>query len=124
MSDCVCLDTDCDPCEVARSVIRTARREHHCHECREQIRPGQRYEYTSGIFEGEPFSQKVCLFCVEIGNALYCDGRAFGMLWEDIEDQIFAERQMNSACLEKLHTVEAKQFLQRRWWQWIEQHQE
>lgn len=120
MSDCACLWSDGDACEVARSVIRTASKEHRCLECREPIRPGQRYEFTSGIFEGDPFSQKICLFCVEIGNALYCDGRMFGTLWDDIEDQIFAERPSIASCLDKLQTPEAKQFLQRRWWQWVE----
>jgi hypothetical protein len=125
MSDCVCLynaGDACDACEVARSTIRTARKEHRCFECREPILPGQRYEFTSGIFDGDPFSQKICLPCVEIGQALYCDGRMFGMLWEDIEEQIFHERLMNAACLDKLSTLEAKEFLQRRWWAWVEKH--
>lgn len=60
---------------------------------------------------------------MEIANALYCGGRVFGLLWEDIEDQIFREGEMNSACLDKLSTPEAKQFLQRRWWAWVEKQQ-
>ena len=49
------------------------------------------------------------------------DGFTFGQLWEDIEEQMFVERGLDSACLDKLTTVEAKQFLQRKWWAWVEE---
>ena len=121
--ECACLYNEGEPIQMHHVETRKARREHRCCECREPIAVGQSYEYVSGKFEGDFFRQRTCLLCVEIAKALYCEGRVYGLLWLDIEEQIFGEGAMNSACLDELSTPAAKQFLQRRWWAWIEKQQ-
>ena len=126
MNDCACLysDYDADVCEFSSFTIRTARKQHVCAECRQPIVPGTRYEYFAGKSDGDVFAQKTCLLCVEIRTAFYCDSLAFGQLWEDIHEQMFPPvcGGLTSACLDKLKTPEAKQFLQRQWWQWVQAH--
>ena len=57
---CEEIDEDCD---AWTSKWRKARKEHVCLGCQEEIRPGDRYRYTSGIHETTPFSQKHCARC-------------------------------------------------------------
>ncbi|NIG20588.1 hypothetical protein F3J37_18085 [Pantoea sp. Al-1710] len=52
-----------------RQVTRTARKEHKCCECPHPIAPGDKYVYSSGIWEREPFGFKQCLICAEVSNA-------------------------------------------------------
>ena len=59
---CFCEDADSPSC--FRQVTRTARKAHRCVECRNTIQPGERYEYTSGIWDGMPDDHKTCLACV------------------------------------------------------------
>jgi hypothetical protein len=54
-----------------RQVIRKARRNHKCYECLGEIVPGERYEYSSGVWDGEPASFKVCLSCADAREEVY-----------------------------------------------------
>lgn len=36
-----------------------------------------------------------------------------------VSGRLFAEGPINSACLDKLATVEGKRYLAERWWQWV-----
>ena len=122
MDDCVCLTGgyDGDANDFELTIVRRARREHQCSECREPIRPGTRYQVLSVKSEGEFSTTKTCRVCAEIRDTLYCGGGYyFGCLWEDITEQLFEPGGLNSACLAKLQTVEAKQQLARRWWAWV-----
>lgn len=56
----------CDYAEVCNTVDRRARKRHTCRECGKKIDPGTIYKYTSGIFDGSPFSHKWCVDCYEI----------------------------------------------------------
>jgi hypothetical protein len=49
---------------------RTARKEHQCCGCGETIRRGDRYHFTSGIWDGEPASFKHCARCYAMWEAL------------------------------------------------------
>lgn len=126
MSDCVCLDGgwdgDGEAPEFYSAAWRKARTAHTCCECRRPILPGVQYYRVTGKWEGEVSTSCFCAECHDIGETLYCGGRAFGTLWADVEEQLFAEGLMNSACLDKLTTVESKQYLQHRWWAWVEKH--
>lgn len=64
--------------ECYRDIIRKARKQHTCCECGEPIKPGQRYEYVSGIFGHEPFWQRTCLQCAQIWQDFF-DGRLFAL---------------------------------------------
>lgn len=50
-------------CDAYRETERTARKPHKCDACGATIKPGKRYAFASGIFDGEPFSTRSCLPC-------------------------------------------------------------
>ena len=52
--------------QAYKEVIRKARKEHWCCECRQEIAVGEVYEYVSGIWDGEPRSYKTCLSCAQL----------------------------------------------------------
>lgn len=56
----------CDYVEAYRAVNRKARKPHKCWECHKTIEKGEVYEYSSGIFDGDPFSTKRCMDCAEL----------------------------------------------------------
>lgn len=74
-----------------RMVVRTARKQHSCCECRGQIQPGERYNYHSGVWDGRAESFKVCPECDGL-RALMDDGAyedeltALGCISADISD--------------------------------------
>lgn len=123
MSDCVCLynSGDGDLPEFSSEAVVKAKKPYRCCECFGVIAIGQRYERVTGKWDWTVSTYRTCLLCDEIRRAFCCeDGWTYTLLWSDIEDQMFRERGLDSACLEKLSTVDAKQFLQRRWWAWVE----
>lgn len=63
-------DPDLEPPQVYRERWRTARKEHRCCACGERIRPRTRYQYISGIWDGEPDSHKRCERCVRISDEI------------------------------------------------------
>jgi hypothetical protein len=102
---CMYVDDDASS-EFSREAIRRAAKPHQCFECGGAIAVGDRYEYFSGKCDGDFFTQKTCLACVEIATAFYCGGRMLGTLWEDVRDQIFPEWNEVTAidCLARLKT--------------------
>lgn len=88
MSDCTCTcswDTDAPDAYAVKD--RVARRAHHCCECGADIRPGDRYQYISGIWDGSPASFHTCLTCTRIRRDL-CDCAPLGemreIIWEEL----------------------------------------
>lgn len=86
---------------VSTDVCRKARKEHKCCECRETIKVGDTYHFTSGIWEGRGDSFKTCAKCEALrhyifgvdDNARY-DGIAFEggcREWCQNADENFAE---------------------------------
>ena len=120
MSECGCIYVGVDDYGPEAVTIRTARKEHRCGECRMPIVPRQRYEIRVQFSQGSARTYKACLCCAEIRNAFFCEGWFYGTVWSDIEDSLFDRGPLNSACLDKLSTVDAKQFLQRRWMDWVD----
>jgi len=55
--------------EAFTSTTRKAAKEHKCCECGDTINKGDQYQYSSGIWDGEPRSFKQCLNCSMIMNA-------------------------------------------------------
>lgn len=58
-------------------IKRTARKDHRCCECRGVIRKGERYNYHSGIWEGEPCAYKVCVDCEALRDQVRRDCELF-----------------------------------------------
>jgi len=51
-------------CHTSKTVV--ARKAHTCEEapaCRREIRPGDRYERHSGVYDGMPYSYALCARC-------------------------------------------------------------
>jgi hypothetical protein len=65
---------------------RKARKEHSCYECRCEIRKGETYQYTFGIWRGEPDYFKICSVCEWTRDKLNLDSEddEFGNLWENV----------------------------------------
>lgn len=57
-------------------TTRRARKRHRCCECRGWIEAGEKYEYASGIWDGEPNDYKTCFGCAqlrkELGKLSHC----------------------------------------------------
>lgn len=61
--ECYCKPSEGGPCEVWHETWRKARKIYKCIECRCEIKPGERYQYTFIVFQGDPSSVKTCEFC-------------------------------------------------------------
>lgn len=106
----VCMTADYDgSTEFCRESTHRARKEYRCCECRDVIAVGAKYEYVSGKFEGEFYTLKTCLLCVEIRHAFYCGGWMLETLWDDMREQMFEHWNEMTAidCLAKLETPAA-----------------
>ena len=70
----------CDfaPPEFHRAKVVTARKTHYCIECGEEIKPGDRYEYVVGKWDGMLETISTCSICLKIRDEYcphgYCDG--------------------------------------------------
>lgn len=56
----------CDRPEAFSSRQRKARKIHKCCECREEIKKGDNYQYSSGVWDRETLDFKQCMNCHEI----------------------------------------------------------
>lgn len=88
----------------------TARKPHICCECFITINAGEKYQYCTGVFEGDPYTVKTCLECAEIRKQANQDAQddyeciPFGGLRHYLEDEL-RERfmdQWNKARASKL----------------------
>lgn len=87
--DCATVSVDVDEyCTTLRREIRTARKQHKCGECRNQIFPGDKYEYYVGVFDGEIFKHKTCSDCVSLRKTFFSDGYYYGMIREQLSEHI------------------------------------
>lgn len=98
--------------------VRRARKAHVCFECREAIAPGDKYEYASGVWDGEPRAYKSCLSCVEIRDHFACEGYMIGELWNDLEQNFFPDMKAGGPCMEGLSAA-AKGILFERRTAWL-----
>ncbi len=81
------------PAKFCEQNTVTARKPHPCCECRLPIRPGERYERTVGVWDGDFQSYATCEFCVwlrervigsesEAGCSVNESHPGFGFLYE------------------------------------------
>lgn len=120
MSDCgVCIGSDDYDGEYGFSDVLwpKARKEHKCCECSRVIGVGEKYQRWSMKWDGSVESFKTCLFCCEIREGFSCgNSTTLGQLWSEMNDYIFPV--MNTACFDKIESVEAKAYLQSKWMSW------
>ncbi len=87
----MCDAYDTDGPSAWSETWRRARKAHGCCACGETIRPGDRYHYSSGVWEGRGESWKHCARCWVIYQSIadHADGSAIrldlncGELWRD-----------------------------------------
>lgn len=118
MSDCdVCIYVDCESADFFFGSLRKCRKPCKCHECGRPIERGTSYHRVGGKHDGEMWTMKICTDCKEIGDVFYCDGRLYGMLWEDMIESVFPVLTTASKCFKKL-SPSAKAFMLERWQKW------
>ena len=89
---CMCETAESPSC-MSRST-RRARKAHWCCECPRAIKPGDRYEYTSGVWDGYPHSFRTCRRCVvlrEVHHKVEGCSPPFESLQETIRECMAAE---------------------------------
>lgn len=83
---------DCSDVEVPscfKQINRKARKKHKCCECYNPIMPGEKYVYSSGIWDGKANDYKQCMICSEVAGkfaAMNDCAIAFGFLRTDLSD--------------------------------------
>jgi hypothetical protein len=79
-----------EPSKVHRAVVRVARKEHNCDECRRTITPGEKYEAATGLGYDGPwwFYCKTCEHCMWARKWLNaeCNGFVYVGVLEDLEE--------------------------------------
>ena len=82
---CDCsIDTDYCRADFVSKVIRKARKPHKCIECFGEIKPGDQYEYVTGMWEGTIDEFKTCMPCLRIRKDFCSNGWLYGGLREAI----------------------------------------
>jgi len=89
MNDCTCsCNYDGDSPELFSEKIVTARKKYRCFECGGIIKPGDKYEYVKGKWDGDFSSYKTCILCARIRDDLCQCGFIYGELrnqiWNDL----------------------------------------
>jgi len=82
--------------QAYKSVIRVARKQHTCCECKQVIAKNERYQLVSGIWDDRPDSFKTCFRCVgAIGLAKKTfppaypeEGPPHGQLFDWLQDEM------------------------------------
>lgn len=85
--ECSCttsIDHGCGP-SCCNEKIRTAKKQHSCYECGNLINRGDKYEYTSGIWDGDPRSYKTCLDCKSLRDVFFRSW-IYTQIWDDFRE--------------------------------------
>lgn len=90
---CYC---DYDPPEFCSISTSTARKQHRCYECYGPIEPGEKYESTSGKWDGCFTTFKTCALCAELKEwaqiSVPCFCWTYGDLLENVRDLVSEAR--------------------------------
>lgn len=82
MSGCACsCDYDGEAPSVYRESFPIARKAYKCCECGTLIRPGQKHQVFTGLWDGVWQTFRTCLPCYNIRED-YCECAPFGKLYE------------------------------------------
>jgi hypothetical protein len=84
--DCCCIDVESDRPSVLRQEVRLARQVHTCGECGDLIRPGDSYEYVTGLWDGWWSTYRTCSFCLKIRRDFFPCGFYYERLRDDFRE--------------------------------------
>lgn len=85
---CVYTEHEGESASVHREEIRRARTPHACVECGRQIAPGERYEHSTGCWDGRWTSCSTCTDCMSVRSALFCGAWVYGCVWDDLYEHM------------------------------------
>jgi len=91
---------DYDQPEFHRESLQKAIKSHRCDECGKIIKPGEKYEYSLGKWDGIFGYNKTCLDCLSIRNEFFCEGFFYGQMFKCLHEhlnEIYG--QVSSDCL-------------------------
>lgn len=98
--DCSCVFIEeYTESEFSDSKITKARKTHKCVECGETIKKGDRYEYTSGLWDGDFSVYKTCMNCLSIRDSFFCKGWGYGAMLEDLYEHLLCETDVSNKCM-------------------------
>ena len=83
--ECACIEGYDGNVDFYKDRNVKARKEHRCGECGEVIKIGEIYEYVFGKCEGNVFTAKTCLPCLEIRKKYFCSWEFEGV-WEAMRE--------------------------------------
>jgi hypothetical protein len=85
MSDCSCVYVgDDDTCEFSFARTVKAAKDHKCCECGGIIVRGTMHHLAGGKWDGDFSTFRTCPVCREIIKAFFCNGYAFGAIYDDL----------------------------------------
>jgi hypothetical protein len=105
MSECSCVYVDYgDPMpEFYTTRKPTAKKEHKCCECHRTIKPSEKYEYVSGLWEKNFLILKTCSDCLSIRNEFFCEGWLYEDMKEALQEHLNSmDGNINEDCLSAL----------------------
>lgn len=91
MSYCDCIG-DVDLPSVWQVKKPKARTPHKCCECRGVIRPGERYEYVRGLWDGRWSTYRTCADCLHLRCEVGCSCWIYGGL----ADAVSGDERLNA----------------------------
>jgi hypothetical protein len=107
--ECSCeVDVDID--EDGPSFFKTktikAIKEHKCCECKRIISKGEKYEKTSGFWDGSFDEFKTCADCISMREEFFTSGYYYERIWELFSEHVDAVcAAISESCLSKLTPV-------------------
>lgn len=86
----MCRGDWADGCVTLSERFQRARRPYRCGECPRTIEPGEEYESTFLLVEGDPRTERTCLRCVAARRWLLviCRSWIYGEVREDLEEHL------------------------------------
>ena len=88
--ECSC-DASIDDYEsayVCNVTTPKARKPHKCTECGQIIEPGIKYEYVTGIWDGDSHTYKTCPDCLSLRRQFFPRGYYYEGLWENFWNHV------------------------------------
>lgn len=110
MSDCSCVYVgDSESSEFESITNPVSRKTHKCYECGKEILPGEKYERSSGVWDGDFNTFKTCADCLSTRESFFCGGYIYGALWEYLWEHLRdVNGEVSSDCIVPL-TPEARE---------------